>query len=174
GKVKFAMGCPNEEILALARPHVDSSPVDVETFVGKTNNLMASADFALVVSGTATLELAWFYTPMVVLYHVPQYRYKLVAHLFMHTSLYSLPNVLLGRRLVPEFITYWGPDEPIINEAVALLTDEERIKTAKQGFKEIRESLDVVGASERAAEEALGLIGTPVPSPSPWRPGFYV
>ena len=92
----------------------------------------------------------------------------------METSLYGLPNILLGRELVPEFITYWGPEEPIIDEAFALLTDEGRIEAVKSGLREVREKFDRAGASQRAAEEVLDLVGTPVPPAPPWRPGFVV
>ncbi|MDK1032786.1 MAG: lipid-A-disaccharide synthase, partial [Planctomycetia bacterium] len=63
-EVRFVIGCPDERIARLAKPIVDASGLKIDDATGQTYSLMASADLALVVSGTATLELAWFATPM--------------------------------------------------------------------------------------------------------------
>ncbi|MBI3574271.1 MAG: lipid-A-disaccharide synthase [Gammaproteobacteria bacterium] len=64
---------------------------------------MAAADVVLLASGTATLEAALLGKPMVVTYRVSWISYYLIR-LLAHVRLYSLPNHLAGRMLVPELM----------------------------------------------------------------------
>ena len=64
---------------------------------------MAIADVVLLASGTAALEAALLGKPMVVTYRVSWISYYLIR-LLAHVRLYSLPNHLAGRMLVPELM----------------------------------------------------------------------
>jgi lipid-A-disaccharide synthase len=58
---------------------------------------------ALVASGTATLELALAGVPMVVAYRVSLIE-EIVARLMIKVPDLALPNLILGRTIVPEFL----------------------------------------------------------------------
>ncbi len=173
--LKFVMGCLNERDAAQAREILRQNPgVEVETFVGRTPELMAAADFALAKSGTTTLELACFGVPMIALYPVSRWQYHLVARWFITTPFLSLPNAVAGRKIIPEYYLYWGPPEPIAAEAVEILTNVERNRQMRADLAEVRGKLGEPGASERAAEAALGLVGREIPATAWWRRGLWV
>lgn len=65
--------------------------------------VMAACDVALVASGTATLETALFKKPMVIAYRVPSLTYSMMKRRALIQDI-GLPNILLGRRAVPELI----------------------------------------------------------------------
>lgn len=64
---------------------------------------MTHADCAVICSGTATLEAAILGLPMVVSYHLPPVD-RLLAHLFVRTRHFALPNIIAARRIVPELL----------------------------------------------------------------------
>ncbi len=82
--------------------------------------LLSASDLALVKSGTVTLEATLYRTPMVIMYRGPFYVYAL-ARLLMTVKHISLPNNLVGRRLVTELWQHEANAERIAEEAEALL-----------------------------------------------------
>lgn len=69
----------------------------------RSREALAACDIALLASGTATLEAALLRKLMVVTYKVSAVS-ALLIRMFAHVRLYSLPNNLAGRELVPEFM----------------------------------------------------------------------
>ena len=78
-------------------------PPDVH--VGRARQVMAAADVVLTASGTASLETMLTKRPMVVAYIVSAVTHRLVRLLgFRQLEHFALPNLLAGRRVVPEFL----------------------------------------------------------------------
>jgi lipid-A-disaccharide synthase len=72
---------------------------------GNAHTAMIAADAVLLASGTAALEAMLAKRPMVVAYRVARITYALVRLLgLLRTSVYSLPNILAGRKIVPELM----------------------------------------------------------------------
>jgi lipid-A-disaccharide synthase len=71
---------------------------------GQAQVALAAADAVLVASGTATLETLLSKRPMVVAYRLGAITAFLLQHLgLIKVPYFSQPNLLAGRRLVPEF-----------------------------------------------------------------------
>jgi len=152
-----------------------ASGVPVRTVVGKTHEVQQSADLALAKSGTTTLELLYYGTPMVVFYNVSWAEWRLVGRWIINPAYrdkLSLPNALAGRRIVPESMHDRPVTEGEIAEAVTLLTDADRRRRMQTDLAEVRRTLEVPRAAECAADLVMDLLGTDVPAPPALRPGF--
>ena len=70
-----------------------------------SHQAMIAADAVLLASGTAALEAMLAKRPMVVAYRLAPLTYHLVKLLgLLRTDVYSLPNILAGRPIVPELM----------------------------------------------------------------------
>ena len=96
----------------------------------------------LVASGTATLELACMGRPMVVCYAVHPLTH-FIGRRLVDAPFIALPNLILGRRVVPEFVQDL---DPVILRA-ALLEAERG-----QELSEVRQRLRPEGALGRIAD----------------------
>jgi lipid-A-disaccharide synthase len=147
----------------------------VRVVVGRTHEVEQAADLALAKSGTTTLELVYYGTPMMVFYNVGWAEWHLLGRWIItpdYRDRLSLPNALAGRHIVPESMRDAPVTEAERAEAVALLTDADRRRRMQEDLAEVREALDVPGAAERTADLVMTLMGTAVPPPPPLRPGF--
>jgi lipid-A-disaccharide synthase len=83
---------------------------------------MAAADAVLLTSGTVTLEAMLIKRPMVVAYRFNWLSYLLIKRLFK-AAFFSLPNLLAGRRLVPELVQGEVSAERLATELELLLSE---------------------------------------------------
>lgn len=102
-----------EELLAKA-PHLP-----VSFYVGRTPEIIELADCAMMVSGSVSLELVARQTPAVVLYRVDTPTY-LIGKAVVTCKYMSLPNLIVDRKVMPEFLSVGNP-EPVIAEATDVL-----------------------------------------------------
>jgi lipid-A-disaccharide synthase len=121
-------------------------------------DVMAAADVVLTASGTASLEALLTKRPMVVAYKMVPLTYWLVRRLGVAKLPYfSLPNLLAGRALVPEFVQ--GQVRPdVLGPAVLGALDGTDLKDGwYDAFADIHRRLRC-GASATAAREVLALV----------------
>jgi len=73
--------------------------------VARAREVMTAADVVLTASGTASLEAALLKRPMVVAYTISGVTHRLLRVLGLNKlEHFSLPNLLAGREVVPEFL----------------------------------------------------------------------
>lgn len=120
----------------------------------RTDDVLAAADVAITASGTATIQCALHERPMVVVYRVSPLTYRL-GKPFVKVDTFAMPNLVAGRRIVPELIQDGFTPERTAEEAVALLTDRARWQTMRDALGQVRERLGAPGASARAADAVL-------------------
>ena len=151
----------NGEIVVAVAPTLDEqyfrtlySMNGVHLVKDLTYEVMANADFALVTSGTATLETACFATPMFVLYKTSWLTY-LIGRALISVKNIGLVNIVAGRTIVPEFIQHRAGAKRLAQSALKLLGDEKRIAEMKAELSKVRGLLGAPGASRKAAERIL-------------------
>ena len=79
------------------------SPPNVNLVYDRTYDVLAHAQYAIVTSGTASLETALFKVPQIVLYKGNWLSYYL-ARMLVTVNFISLPNLIVNEPLVPELI----------------------------------------------------------------------
>jgi lipid-A-disaccharide synthase len=121
---------------------------------GEADNVLASADVALVASGTVTVQAALHECPMVVVYRLSPLTYRL-GKPFVHVDTYAMANLVAGERLVPELIQDAFTPETVAAEALKVLTDPAHAMRMRDGLRRVRSRLGTPGASRRAAQAVI-------------------
>jgi len=119
--------------------------------------VLACSDFAIVASGTATLEAAVVDTPMVIIYKVAPLT-MLLARLLVKIRTAGLVNILAGRRVAPEFLQSDATPEKIADTVLEFLRDPAKLQEQRRDLGEIRRILGGPGAARRAAADVLGFL----------------
>jgi lipid-A-disaccharide synthase len=128
----------------------------------KTYDLLLQAKAALVTSGTATLETALFGVPEAVCYKGSFLSYQIGKRL-VKVKYISLVNLIMDKLVVKEFIQEEMTVENLKQELNELLTDEQRIKTLKQDYADLKRLLSEGGnASAKAALSVYTFISSVV------------
>jgi lipid-A-disaccharide synthase len=131
--------------------------VKVQVIAGHTYEAISCADFAIVASGTATLETALLGVPMVITYKISPLSY-FIGKLFIRIKNIGLVNIIAGKTIVPELIQGKANAQNIASEAVGILTSVERKKEMINELAAIRAKLGKPGAAIRAAQLALDML----------------
>ena len=121
---------------------------------GRTDDVLAASDVVITASGTATVQAALHERPMVVVYSLSPLTYRLGKR-FLKVDTYAMPNLVAGRRIIPELIQEGFTPERVAEETVALLVDPDRYARVQQDLRGVHERLGVPGASGRAADAIL-------------------
>lgn len=120
-------------------------------------DILHASDFAMVSSGTATLEAALASTPFVILYKTAWSTFFLGRKL-IRIPYIGLVNVVAERKIVPEFIQHEILTETIAQEAAYLLEHQDLREKMILDLKMVQHKLGEPGASLRAAEAVLKIL----------------
>jgi lipid-A-disaccharide synthase len=128
---------------------------ECEYSVGTVSETTRQADFAIVASGTATLQVAAAGCPMVIMYQSSRVLWHLVGRWLVKTKYLSLVNILAGRELVPEFMPYFASVEPIAAKCVELIADGDGLSRVSGELVKLVQPLSAGNASQKTA----GIVG---------------
>jgi lipid-A-disaccharide synthase len=136
----------------------DQGVADKVTLVdGRSIESMAAADIVLLASGTAALESAMLGKPTVAAYRVAALTAALVRTFrLIKVGRFTLPNVLAGESIIPEFIQDDAEAGAIADEITSLLEDHSRREGIRARFAKLRDQL-ALDTDERAADALIGL-----------------
>jgi lipid-A-disaccharide synthase len=104
---------------------------------GLPYDCLALSDAAVIASGSATLEAAILNVPSVVLYRISGLSY-LIARMVVRVSHISLPNIIAGREIFPEFVQSLDA-ERIANTVVSMVNSDQ--SAIQKGMEEVRKKL---------------------------------
>jgi len=131
----------------------------IRVLEGEAQRALAAADGAIVASGTATLETLLSGRPMVVAYRVSAPTAFLLRTLkLVKVRYFSQPNLLAGRRLVPEFFQEQVQGAALGDALLQELEDGDHVRELLDAFADIHRNLRRAGAA-RAAEAILECAG---------------
>ena len=149
---KAKMVLPNPALVSLAK----SLGAEVEIQIGELPWALAESDVALASTGTVTMECAFFGVPTVTLYKTSWLTYQIAKRIVTVKSL-TMPNLLAGEMVYPEFIQSDATPENLSRAALELLQDGSRRTKIKSQLAKIISSLGESGAAGRAATAILSL-----------------
>lgn len=129
---------------------------DEFTLVEDSRQAMGASDFVVMASGTATLEALLLRRPMVICYKLATLTYALASRMVKIPNV-GLPNLLAGRRLVPEFLQNGVTAIAINNEISKFLAQPEASAETLNHFDAIHKSIRL-NASSKAAIAIESLI----------------
>lgn len=133
-----------------------SCTLPAKVVLGQSQTCMAAADVILLASGTATLEAMLLKKPMVVSYKLAPVTYHILKRLVTQSYI-SLPNLLAGRELVPEFIQHEATPDNLAEALLVRLEDSDAMHQLHETFQFIHRQLRR-GADEEAASAIAELI----------------
>jgi lipid-A-disaccharide synthase len=153
--VQFVVACAPGMADSLFAPLMHGQPDGRLVLVrDRTDDVLASSDVVITASGTATIQCTLHEKPMVVVYRVSPLTYRL-GKPFVRVDTFAMPNLVAGRRVVPELIQDGFTAERTAAEAVTLLTDVGRRDEMRSALAQVRAQLGGPGASARAAETVI-------------------
>lgn len=124
---------------------------------GATYDAVSFASVAIVASGTATVETALLGTPMVVIYKVARLT-ELILRTFIVARFVAMPNLILGRRVVPELLQQDCTPDKIASATLKLLDSQAARDEMVAGLAEVRGRLGPGGAISRAADIIVSMM----------------
>ena len=128
------------------------------TITDSTHSALSACDLVITKSGTSTLEAALHKKPMVVVYKMSQLSYWfLKISKMVHTDYIALPNILLGKKLVPELIQENASSETIFAESLSWLSNQHKVVELQQQFDSLHLQLQK-NASFLAASTILKML----------------
>jgi lipid-A-disaccharide synthase len=127
---------------------------NVRIIAGDTYSIIAASELALVASGTATLETALLGCPMVIVYRVSALTYALGRLLVRGMEHIGMPNILAGRRLVPELLQQQVNARNLVRAGEPMLTEAFGREVA-ESLASLRGLLGSPNAAEKVAFMAL-------------------
>jgi len=125
---------------------------ECEYTVGSVSATCKDADFALVASGSATLQVAAVGCPMVIMYQSSRVLWHFVGRWLVKTRYLSLVNILAGKELVPEFMPYFTSIDPIVKSIERLLDDRDGLAQVSDELIRLAEPLVEKKARQEVAK----------------------
>lgn len=137
-----------------------SLPAAVKVVEGQSLLALRAAHYAMVASGTATLEAALLQVPMVVVYRLHPLT-ALLARLLVRVPYISLVNLILGQPVVPELLQRRVKPRTLAALALRFLTQPAEAARLRAALAAVRPALGEPGAAQRAAAHVQAFLTSP-------------
>jgi lipid-A-disaccharide synthase len=131
--------------------------LQIHRIEGGAYDALAASDCAIVASGTATIEAALLGTPMVVVYRVSPVS-AFLARPLIRTKFFAMPNLIAGRRVVPELIQDEFTAAAVEAEVRELIESADARARIRSDLAGVGSRLGPGGAIERAADAFAAML----------------
>jgi lipid-A-disaccharide synthase len=156
---KFVVPVASRQLEALVAAHLTGA--DIPIVVGRTYDALAASDLALCASGTINFEASLLGTPNIMVYKLSRLTYligKYILQIDRKLKYFSMPNILLDKKIIPELIMSEANPSKLAAEASSLMKDTARQNAMKHAFVGLRQGLGTPGVIQRAAEAILSFV----------------
>jgi lipid-A-disaccharide synthase len=157
---KLATKVPNLRVAVLLAPTLDIA--DIREFIPQTEinltfvkmdpfEMVSICDTLLVASGTATLTVGLLEKPMVIMYRSSRLS-AFLARLLIKIPAFGLINLIMGKKIAPEFFQEEASPETLAEALFPLITPGEARENQIGLLQEMKTLLGEGGATARVAE----------------------
>lgn len=119
-----------------------------------TDDVYTHSDAIMLSSGSASLIAALHEKPMVICYKLSYFTY-FIAKFFIKDGFIGMPNILLGKYVVPELLQYRCGNKSVASQIILYLKDKELYSSVKYELSKVRDCLGDRGVVERVAKEVF-------------------
>ena len=158
---KIRLNRPDIGFILAESSNVDESIYNVELANHKnltisrqkdnTFGVLNNSDFAIITSGTATLEATLLKKPMIITYRTA-FLTVLLARAFLQVSWVGLANIIANKEIIPELLQENATNEKIASKTLEIINDDSCMQEMKEELGKVSQTLGGKGASRRAAE----------------------
>ncbi len=132
---------------------------EITVRVGTSQTLMQRATCAVMASGTATLEAAWFGLPYCLIYRVAPLTWQ-IAKTVVKVDRIGIVNILANKDVVREFLQYDLKAEELAQWVQKQLDNENQRAVLSQELLEVAAKLGDGGVHQRVAHEVESLLAS--------------
>lgn len=139
--------------------HLTRGSVDIRVVESDLYDVRSALDFAIVKSGTSTLETAILGTPMLIVYKVNWLTW-LIGKSLVKIPHIGLVNVVAGEGIVPEFLQSEAKPLIIAEETLRLLDNPEELSSMRDQLQRVKDKLRITpdkGYAANTGPHRLGL-----------------
>ena len=147
----------NDSLARLVRERVPTLPPGVLLMTGKLDAAISWSEIALCVSGTVSLDLLRQAKPMVGMYRTGLLS-VLGGNIMLSMPNRLLPNILAGKRVVPEFVPCLGRAGPISAAVEELLADQSRLRETANALRTLLPAFQGKRPDIEAAEAIIAFV----------------
>ena len=147
----------NDSLARLVRERVPTLPSGVLLMTGKLDAAISWSEIALCVSGTVSLDLLRQAKPMVGMYRTGLLS-VIGGNIMLSMPNRLLPNILAGKRVVPEFVPCLGRAGPISAAVENLLADQSRLREIANALRALLPAFQGKRPDIEAAEAIIAFV----------------
>lgn len=155
--VRFVTSGVNEKLAARLHELAAIGQVPIEVTSGEVHRLMQTCGCAVIASGTATLEAAFFGLPYCLTYKVA-WLTAAIARVVMQVKYLGIVNNLAGREVVEELLQERATGRSIAASLLAFLAAPEKREALSRELRAVAAQLGSGGAHETAARTIVTLL----------------
>ena len=119
-----------------------------------THDVMQHSDLLIVASGSATLESAFFGTPLIIVYRLSPISWFL-GNLLVNIKSIGLVNIVAGENIAPEILQSDLTADRLAEEALSIITNDKISRMMSDKLSGVKKLLGEPGASMKAAKSIL-------------------
>ena len=123
----------------------------------ETHDVMKHSDLLFVASGSATLESAFFGTPLIIVYKLSPISW-LLGNLLVNLNSIGLVNIVAGEKIAPEILQSELTADRLAEEALSIISNEKISSAMSDKLSGVKKLLGEPGASMKAAKSILQYI----------------
>jgi len=152
-ELQFQVPAANQALASTIRKHLETAGMldTVHVTIGGSHELMQRAQCAVIASGTATLEAAYYGLPYCLVYRVAPLTY-IMAKLLVKIRRIGIVNILAEKDVVKEFVQNEATTENVATELRRLIQSEAARESMRTDMRQTVALLGGLGAHDRAAD----------------------